>query len=572
MSLSFKGFNEKGQPEPGDSNNSDDSDSNTGLSEYESPVTSTESSPVSTSAAGSRSTTPSRESIQNSGRVKKLAEYFSSDSDTTTADQHRPTTRRRKSNTLEHQQLPLGGERELRRRMANQSRADAAVNLWQALLVNLKAALDEADQDLDQNKSRGVLLGHAAEIEASHESVQTAWETVNTFLQDTTVTLSVVDLQVKSSKYKARCAKVLAHLMAQTDVPTPTPTPTATSVHLIKPTTFGDLDLEKFSGDYTAFDSFEGNFRGLINNGNLDDGGKKAYLLKSLEDDAKEFIGTEGLAAKTYEDIWTELRGRYGKPWRITRAAVKKLMDIKDPSDSPKDISRYWNEITQVCKVVERRKLTASSLILNMALLKLPVEFRAKMDDKLRPLSPEYILSREMVAEPFNDVIAGELEKPTNIVATLGFNTIPQVATNIPKKSSYGSRKANSFMCLLCNKGKTSKHKTWQCPVYTTGPMAQDRMKALGRCQYCATVLTEHGQECSHRAHCRSHPNQRHNFWLCTSFVNSANKVTQYQYPPQHQTQQHQYPQQQHQQSNPYSYNHPYPQQAGSSSFGQNQP
>ena len=101
-------------------------------------------------------------------------------------------------------------------------------------------------------------------------------------------------------------------------------------------------------------------------------------------------------------------------------------MDIKDPSDSPKDISRYYNEIVQACKVVERVKLTASSILLNMCLLKLPVDFRAKMDDRLRPLSPEYILSRDLMAEPFNDVIAGELEKPTSIVATVGFNTIPQ--------------------------------------------------------------------------------------------------------------------------------------------------
>ena len=100
-------------------------------------------------------------------------------------------------------------------------------------------------------------------------------------------------------------------------------------------------------------------------------------------------------------------------------------MDIKDPSDSPKDISRYWNQISEVCKIAERLNLTAYSIILNMGLLRLPVDFRAKMDEKVKPLSPEYILTRAIVAEPFNDVIAGELDRPCNIVATLGFNTIP---------------------------------------------------------------------------------------------------------------------------------------------------
>ena len=68
-----------------------------------------------------------------------------------------------------------------------------------------------------------------------------------------------------------------------------------------------------------------------------------------------------------------------------------------------------------------------------MGLLKLPVDFRAKMDEKIKPLSKKYILTREIVAETFNDVIAGELEKPNNIVATLGFNTIPHQTPSQPK-------------------------------------------------------------------------------------------------------------------------------------------
>ena len=245
---------------------------------------------------------------------------------------------------------------------------------------------------------------------------------------------------------------------------------------------------------------------------------------------------------------------------------MKKLMDIKDPSDDPKDISRYWNQISEVCKVSERLELTASSIIMNMGLLKLPVDFRAKMDEKIKPLSKKYILTREIVAEPFNDVIAGELEKPNNIVATLGFNTIPHQTPSPPKvpvqKQNPPSGAGRRFTCLLCGKKKQG-HKTWQCPTYNTGLLAQERMKSLGRCQHCAVVASEHGVECSHRAHCSVHPAQRHNFWLCANYLNGTYKGSQPQQPlqqythPQPQQYPHQPPQQQ------YQYQQLYPQQGG---------
>ena len=125
-------------------------------------------------------------------------------------------------------------------------------------------------------------------------------------------------------------------------------------------------------------------------------------------------------------------------------------MDIPDPANTPQEITRYWNNLIEVCKMAERRKLTATSLILNMGLLKLPVEFRSKMDDKLKPLSPQYILTREVIAEPFNDVIAGELDKPSSLMATLSFNTTASQGNSYGKTSAgngpYGKQKI--FLCI----------------------------------------------------------------------------------------------------------------------------
>ena len=182
-----------------------------------------------------------------------------------------------------------------------------------------------------------------------------------------------------------------------------------------------------------------------------------AHLLKSLKGDARDYIGTEGLSKKSYDEIWAELRDRYGKPCRVTRSAVKKITDVKDPTENPADIARYWNQMIECCKISERLKLTAPALILNMALLKLPVDVRAKMDDKLKPKCSDYILSRELIAEPFNDIIAGEIERPSNVIATVGFNTAArpsniqpqQTQNNRSPKKGHIFRKKDTFSVYI---------------------------------------------------------------------------------------------------------------------------
>ena len=169
-----------------------------------------------------------------------------------------------------------------------------------------------------------------------------------------------------------------------------------------------------------------------------------------------------------------------------------------------------------------------------------------------------------MTSEPFNDIIAGEVEKPSKIHATLGFNTLIQPngynsQSNIPpqQKIQNQNKQPNSktrqrggvkyHYCLLCSKKQGNNHKTWQCPVYSTGTLAKERMRLLNRCSQCAVPLTEHGSECSHRVHCNIHPQQRHTFWLCQNWNNNTVQQQQQQ-PPQNSSWQGQPSQQQYQQ------------------------
>ena len=524
MKPTVRGFQEAQTTLTGSSPTSSASQSE--ISDYDSTIESRDTTP--TQETELLNTVKRGKGTDSGFNVRKLIDHFSaSDSDTTEAKT--TITRRRKSKTSEHIEIPAGGERELRRKMAAQTKANKTVQLWKALIEDMEVTLNEADQALSANLSRNHLLGHLEGIKASEAETFKVWENILQFEEEADVVLDMIPLVRLKNKQNTRCYKLKGHIAAATELVRPTSGPSTGVIQVLNPTNFGDLKLPDFYGDYTEFDSFEAIFKKLIANGNLDDGGKVAHLLDHIKGEAKEYLGSDGLDAKSYDEIWEDLRNRYGKPWRITRAAVKKLMDIESPKNEPKDISRYWNQINEACKVAERLKLTASSVILNMGLLGLPVDFRSKMDDKLKPLSSDYILTRGMTAEPFNDVIAGEIEKPSKIHATLGFNTMiqPQVqhqSTPNTNKRHNNKQKggAKYFYCLLCGRKQGNYHKTWQCPIYNTGALNRERMRVMGRCNQCATPLIEHGVEYSHRAHCSAHPQQRHVFWLCLNWRNST--------------------------------------------------
>ena len=103
------------------------------------------------------------------------------------------------------------------------------------------------------------------------------------------------------------------------------------TIQVVNPPNFGNLKLPDFYGHYTEFDNFQSVFKKLIANGNLDEGGKLAHLLNHVLGEAKDYLGSDGLNTKTYDEVWDTLKEKYGKPWRITRAAVKKLINIENP-------------------------------------------------------------------------------------------------------------------------------------------------------------------------------------------------------------------------------------------------
>ena len=184
-----------------------------------SPTSSASQSEISDydSTTESRDTTPTQETelpntvkrgkgTDSGFNVRKLIDHFSaSDSDTTEAKT--TVTRRRKSKTSEHIEIPAGGERELRRKMAAQTKANKTIQLWKALIEDMEVTLTEADQALSANLSRNHLLGHLEGIKASEAEVVKVWENILQFEEAEDVVLDMIPLVRLKNKQNTRCYK-----------------------------------------------------------------------------------------------------------------------------------------------------------------------------------------------------------------------------------------------------------------------------------------------------------------------------------------------------------------------------
>ena len=307
----FEGFREEQITNPRESTSQADSSSNSEVSDFETAADTEETTPTRSYSNPKVNTVQKKRSEKSA--VRQLIEHFSSDSEATSETTR--LTRKRKSLTAEHIELPPGGEKEIRRKMADQGKADQLVQVYQAMSGEFATSMNETDQTLNNDPSRSVMVGHMVSLNAEFEDLEIYWKKIEEINEKPGVNLEFVNLVLARNKLKTRYNRVKGLIQASTEKDS---NAAPTAFKIMNPTSFGNILLPDFSGDYVEFDNFEALFKNLINNGSLDDGGKLAHLLHHLKGEAREFIGHDGLAEKTYEQVWLELKSRYGKPWRIT--------------------------------------------------------------------------------------------------------------------------------------------------------------------------------------------------------------------------------------------------------------
>ena len=122
--------------------------------------------------------------------------------------------------------------------MAEQVKANKAIELWKAMSGLLIQAMDEADKAISDNLSKEALTGQSAAIETSEADSQATWEQVEHFNSNSHVELDYITLLVAK-----RSSKIRGHIAALTAKPTASD---STVVRVVQPTSFGNLKLPDY--------------------------------------------------------------------------------------------------------------------------------------------------------------------------------------------------------------------------------------------------------------------------------------------------------------------------------------
>ena len=296
----------------------------------------------------------------------------------------------------------------------------------------------------------------------------------------------------------------------------------------------------EFDGE-VDFDIWETNWKQLANHSGLEDDCLIIKLRESLVGKVREYIGVHGMSTLSYNQTWEKLKERYAVPWVKTQQASRKYFSIQPPTDDDESIVKYIDAVRDAVDSVESAALQPEHILFNIALDNLPERVRVPLAEKLEADCPDFKFSKAIFEKQFSKIMSLLKNNPQHSLSAI-YNA--QVNETLPVKNDisnneYGAdqlqyhqsrgrgrggfrgrgrgrgsgHNANQTVptCTLC---APLKHHRKDCK-YKTAKQKRDRLVSLGRCQACATILREHGVDCSHKARCPDHPGQRHLAWTC---------------------------------------------------------
>ena len=300
----------------------------------------------------------------------------------------------------------------------------------------------------------------------------------------------------------------------------------------------------EFDGDID-FDIWETNWKQLANNSGLAEDGLIIKLRESLVGKVKDYIGVNGMSSLTYNQTWEKLKERYAVPWVKTQRASRKYFSIPPPEDDDESIVRYIDAVRDAVDTVETAALQPEHILFNIALDNLPERVRVPLAEKLEVDCPDFKFSKAIFEKQFSKIMSllkSKSRHPTTSMYLIHVNENAPNKENSGKsdfvqnkdqhqgyqRGAHGGRgrgrgrgrgstqyngNGNQSVptCMLC---APQKHYRKDC-IYKTPQQKRERLVSIGRCQACATILREHGIDCTHKARCPDHPSERHLPWTC---------------------------------------------------------
>ena len=302
------------------------------------------------------------------------------------------------------------------------------------------------------------------------------------------------EFRTKSLIPRMKAAEKLLELHKKDDDDFSTNESSAAGVKLPK------LELLKFKGEVTEWQSFWDQFSSHIDNSDIPVISKFSYLASLLEGEAKSVISGLSHTSANYKTECDLLKERFGRPERMIFAHVQALLNGKVPvkAGSPKYVSLLWNlqdELLMHIRSLEALGVSGKQWEVFLTLIihsRLPSEIRLEWArqgaghesdlDWLLKFLQEEIETIER-SETFKDVTSKKSETPS----------VPEEKRNWHSKGSrmkvssasalHTSSEVDYPVCEFCSK----KHKTEKCfeTLKLSGLEHAEEIKSAGLCFKC---------------------------------------------------------------------------------------
>lgn len=280
------------------------------------------------------------------------------------------------------------------------------------------------------------------------------------------------------------------------------------------------LELPKFSGEVTQWQSFWDQFNSHIDATNLPVISKFTYLLSLLEGDAKSVVKGLAHTSDNYQVARDLLKDRYGKPERIIFAHVQALLcgHVNLTQSGTKSVAQLWklrDEILTHIRSLEALGVSGKQcevFLTPIILSRLPNELRLEWarDGDGHESDLEWLLqflhkeiSRLERSEAFKGKKATSEEKK--------FESKGSKEKVYSAAALHASSKQDGVLCSFCGK----KHKSENCYAVLNldGKERGEKIKGLGLCFKC--LKGGHmSRECKAHIKC-TRCNGMHNVLMC---------------------------------------------------------
>ena len=247
------------------------------------------------------------------------------------------------------------------------------------------------------------------------------------------------------------------------------------------------LELPKFSGDVTQWQSFLDRFNAIIDNRqDISDVNKFTYLLSLLRDEAKACVQGLQLTAGNYQTAKELLKKRFGRRETVVFGHIQKLLSMSN--SGKQDLWKLYDELTVHVRSLENLGVSGAQygvILTPLILHQLPPNYRLEWSREAEGKESDlnYLMTflfdeirRRERSQTFNDSLQScSQDKKRRFQPTASQLLNPEYSTT--------DNSSKSRTCPFC----AGKHYPDKCPIITNMSHDQRKQKIqeLGLCFSC---------------------------------------------------------------------------------------